>query len=244
MDKTKKISVIIPVFNAEDFLEDALRSIFEQNYQNMEIIVVDDGSTDDTDVLLQKYGEEIHCIRQENRGPSAARNRGLQISTGELIAFLDADDEWSKTKIKLQLSQMKSDDSLEIVVGKLRRFWTEKKLDRTERHYIDEGTKVLHLGASLFKREAFEKIGLFDENLLHGEDWDWFIRAKDSGLKIGMFPDVVMYQCLHQNNLTRNREEGNQNILKMLKKNIDRRIENGDGAVESFKEFERKCSED
>jgi glycosyltransferase involved in cell wall biosynthesis len=97
------VSAIIPTFNRASLVCDAIDSVRQQTYRNVEIIVVDDGSTDDTEARLQRYGAQIRVIRQNNRGPSAARNRGIQASRGELVGFLDSDDTWKPQKLQHQI---------------------------------------------------------------------------------------------------------------------------------------------
>jgi glycosyltransferase involved in cell wall biosynthesis len=109
------ISVIVPVHNGEDFLEDAVASIHRQDYCPLEIVIIDDGSTDGTAGLAATLGNDIHWIYQQHRGPSAARNAGIVMSHGEFIAFLDADDLWPPGKLQAQVELLLASPAADIV---------------------------------------------------------------------------------------------------------------------------------
>ncbi|MEE9501364.1 MAG: glycosyltransferase [Candidatus Aminicenantaceae bacterium] len=185
------ITVIIPTFNRARFLKEAVQSVLDQDYfrepdttQLFEIIVVDDGSTDETGEVVQSFARDIRYIYQENRGVSTARNVGLQRARGDFIAFLDSDDLWKRDKIGIQMSLMNT-------VSRAMMCYTEETWIRNrifvnpkKRHQKYSGwifDKVLplcliSLSSALFRREVFEKIGSFDENLPVCEDYDFGIR--------------------------------------------------------------------
>ena len=98
------VSVVIPAYNAEAVIGDALRSVFAQTFRDFEVVVVDDGSTDDTVGVLEAIGGGVRLLRQPNGGPAAARNAGIAVTTAPLIAFLDADDEWLPAKLEMQMA--------------------------------------------------------------------------------------------------------------------------------------------
>lgn len=185
------ITVIIPTFNRDRFLKEAVQSVLDQDYfresdtaRPFEIIVVDDGSTDETGEVVQSFACDIRYFYQENRGVSAARNVGLQRARGDFIAFLDSDDLWKRDKIGVQMSLMKT-------VSRAMMCYTEETWIRhgifvnpKKRHQKYSGwifDKVLplcliSLSSALFRREVFEKIGSFDEDLPVCEDYDFGIR--------------------------------------------------------------------
>jgi lipopolysaccharide transport system ATP-binding protein len=182
------ISVIIPCYNAGHFVEHAVTSALAQTYPSVEVIVVDDGSTDDTRVRLQPWADRIKYIHQSNGGPAKARNRGIRESHGSLIAFLDADDEWHEDKLAIQESIFRNDGRVTLVhtdltcveVGSGRRF----KPSRAREKYKGLCYKPLffanhvNLSTVMVRRELVEAVGFFDENrLLAGcEDYDLWIR--------------------------------------------------------------------
>ena len=117
--KQPLISVIVPAFNAEKYLSEALQSIIDQKYAPIEIIVVDDGSTAGTAAVAADFGTKTQYVYQKNSGPAAARNKGLEISQGEIIGFIDADDWWSSDKLRLQIPHLIEDNDLGIILGLL-----------------------------------------------------------------------------------------------------------------------------
>ena len=115
------ISVIIPVYNGEAFLAEAVASVQEQSLAPNEIIIVDDGSEDGTVAVIESLGPEIRSIRQTNAGPAAARNRGLEMASGDFISFIDADDLWLPGKLKSQAQRLNGDPTIQLVLGATQR---------------------------------------------------------------------------------------------------------------------------
>ncbi|MGH7884319.1 MAG: glycosyltransferase family 2 protein, partial [Thermodesulfobacteriota bacterium] len=159
------ISVIIPTYNRAHFLPEAIESIRKQNYLSIEIIIVDDGSTDNTKQLVQNLGKSIKYIYQENKGPAAARNAGLRGVNGEIIGFLDSDDLWPPNKLKLQLSTLLNSSTTEIIMGGVKHLMLSN-YDENEFIEHSESFSRNPFGCGLFKLSAFEKVGLLDEKLI------------------------------------------------------------------------------
>jgi glycosyltransferase involved in cell wall biosynthesis len=193
-DDDRRISVIIPTFNRGRFVGAAVDSVLLQGVDDVEIIVVDDGSTDDTRDVLKAYSGKINYIYQENRGVSAARNRGVRESRGNLLAFLDSDDIWAPGKLKKQLDTVHSDDILSfqgvdwfVDREEDRELLRQREAVRWPRcdndgyvvdPVLDVATgRYLHLGTMLCRKSTFLEVGMFDEDLSMGEDEDWFSRA-------------------------------------------------------------------
>ena len=122
------VSVVIPVFNGEKFLRDAVESVLAQKYSPIEVIIVDDGSTDGTASVANSFPETVRYLHQINNGPAAARNRGIEQAQGSLIAFADADDLWPAAKLALQLPDLIGDPTIEIVIGRIQ----QVRLSKTE----------------------------------------------------------------------------------------------------------------
>ncbi|MCC5907089.1 MAG: glycosyltransferase family 2 protein [Balneolaceae bacterium] len=218
------LSVIIPVYNGERYISDAIDSVLAQNYSPIEIIVVDDGSTDSTKKVLKKYKDQIVYIYKKNGGISSARNAGLDAVKGEFIAFIDADDIWHPSKLKKQFSLFDEYKSLEIAIGLSIDFegtLIEKK----------EKTFRLTLGNSLFKKPVFKKVGRFDEELELGEDTDWFFRARENNISVAVHKDVVTFYRRHDNNITKDKKKFNFYVFKVLKKAKDRKRNGSSGSV-------------
>jgi glycosyltransferase involved in cell wall biosynthesis len=185
------VSVIIPTYNRGWCLNDAVDSVFSQTYERYELIVVDDGSEDDTGKRLSRY-ENITVITQDNRGVSAARNRGIALSNGDLIAFLDSDDLWLPEKLIAQVSFFQANPKA--LVCQTQETWIRngRRIHPKSRHQKESGKffeRSLELclvspSAVMIKKRLFEVVGVFDESLPACEDYDLWLRV---GVSIPIF---------------------------------------------------------
>jgi glycosyltransferase involved in cell wall biosynthesis len=183
--KCPRVSVIIPTYNRCWCLSEAIDSVLSQTYRNMELIVVDDGSTDQTSTLLSHYGNRLRCLQQTNRGVSAARNHGTQAADGALIAFLDSDDLWQPDKLDRQVAFF--DTHPETMICQTEETWIRRgvRVNPKRRHrkpsgWIFEASLALCLvspSAVMMRRELLEKMGGFDESLPACEDYDLWLRV-------------------------------------------------------------------
>ena len=223
------VSVIVPVYNGEEYLGEAIESIISQTYNPLEIIIVDDGSTDSSRDIILSF-PQIKYIYQENAGHAAARNRGIKASEGEYIAFLDADDFWVPEKISRQVSEFKADPKLNIVTGHVRQFIHPLK-DTASKENVNSDLPPLpgySPIAILIKRDFLEVVGLFHEDVLVGEAISWFTKVLECKPKIKLLPEVVAMRRIHGGNLSiQHQQEKNKAIIKILKISLSRR-RNGD----------------
>lgn len=178
------VSVIIPTYNRAWIISEAIDSVLTQDYPNFELIIVDDGSTDETRAVLDKYRDKVNVIYQENHGVSAARNTGILQSNGEYIAFLDSDDLWEDKKLSCQVDFfVENPDAL---ICQTEEIWIRngKRVNPKVKHKKPSGMifePSLHLclvspSAVMIKKTLLEDIGLFDESLLSCEDYDLWLR--------------------------------------------------------------------
>jgi glycosyltransferase involved in cell wall biosynthesis len=183
------ISVIIPVYNGAAFVARAVDSALAQDFSDFEVIVVDDGSTDATGLILSKYGDKIRVLRQENRGPSVARNKGAAIARGEYLAFLDADDWWRQDKLTLTHRALEGNEKSVLAFSAYRELLNDE-IDLGERRYqrapsLEEILKFIFIGPSsvLMRRSVFERIGGFCEELKAAayEDTYLWLMAREHG---------------------------------------------------------------
>jgi glycosyltransferase involved in cell wall biosynthesis len=221
------ISCVVPVYNGERFLGEALESILAQTYRAVEIIAVDDGSTDGTRTLLESYGDRVRYVSQTNSGPATTRNTGIGAARGKFIAFLDSDDLWHPEKLARQMARFEARPELGLCLTQIQNFWMPEVSreeaafrDHPRSRAIDGFTSVTLLA----RRSVFEAIGVFDTSLKHGDDTDWFLRAESHGIPLEIVPEVLVRRRLHANNrsrrwATRSREE----YLMMMKALVDRR---------------------
>jgi len=226
------ISCIIPVFNGERYLGEALDSILAQTYRPIEIIVVDDGSTDGTGELGARYGDRIRYFRQNNEGAPTARNAGLSAARGAFVAFLDSDDLWHPDKLERQMGRFEVRPELDLCVTHLQRFWipeleTERK--RFQDHRFAEVLPGYITQTLLARRNVFDSVGSFNTSRRVGDPMDWFLRAAEQGVVMELLPDLLVYQRMHESNLsvefgTRVMKPHMQDaILDVVKASLDRR---------------------
>ncbi len=242
-----KISVIIPVFNGEKFIAEAIQSVREQNYKPLEIIVIDDGSTDNTMDVVKSLGGEVVIFSQPNKGVAAARNAGLERATGDLITFIDADDVWLQNKLHQQTSILNNNPEIEIVIGFLLILEFNNREEVTnEQITTGKSAMVFQLGSALIRKSVFDKIGRFDTEFGMAEDSDWFFRVMEADIKVQIMEDIVQLYRQHNNNITKDKTMTNSYLLKAFKKSLDRRRKagiSGDaplpvfGNIEQVKQF-------
>lgn len=217
------ISVIIPVYQGENYLAEALDSILAQNYRPIEVVVVDDGSTDGTAAIAQSY-PLVHYIHQPNQGHSVAKNTGLANCTGGLIAFLDADDYWPPDKLAIESDYLKAHPEVGCVLGKMRNFLDGgiEKPRWIPEAVMAEDWDALSLGASLSHRWVFDRIGHFNDLYWHGNDLDWFIRLKEAGIPMVVLPEVFLFRRIHAANLSKDQNPLALERIRILKAHMDR----------------------
>ncbi len=222
------ISCIVPVFNGERYLAEALDSILNQTYRPIEIIVVDDGSTDQTPSVIKQYGERIRALWQENAGPAAARNKGLGEACADFVAFLDADDLWYPEKLERQFARFCARAELDLCITQVQNFWVPE-LEKEKRHYLDHRFSQPLPGyatqALLARRVLFDRVGRFDSSLRACDDTDWFLRTIDHGAVIDMLPEILVHRRLHSKNLSRTALAYDA-LAHVLKSSLERRRRN------------------
>ena len=186
------VSVIIPAYNADPFVGDAINSVLNQSHENLELIVVDDGSTDRTAEIAEAFDDpRLQVLRQANSGPARARNLGLALAKGEVVAFLDADDSWSPIKLDRQLPELLGDPTV-AAVGCLMHYQSSsgtilgtagQSVDHIDQERIGTGRLLpFPLSSTLIKRSTLDNVGEFDESLRDGaEDLDLMTRVAREG---------------------------------------------------------------
>ena len=215
------ISVIVPVYNGEKFIQGAIDNILSQNYPAIEIIIVDDGSTDNSKIIIDELKVDVRYFRQLNYGPASARNWAIKDASGEYVAFLDVDDLWPENNLKLLLKEMENDPDLEVVRGHAQLFKFDENGDKEYLGNPDEAFSN-YIGAGLYRKSAFSKVGLFDPELIFGEDEDWYKRAKEIKIKVKRLDEVTLLVQRHGGNMTEGKSMVELNMLKVFKKSLDR----------------------
>lgn len=212
------VSVIIPTYNRARYLPDALDSLIAQTVQPFEVIVVDDGSNDNTEQVVASYGDQVRYLRQENAGPSAARNRGIRAARSRIVAFLDSDDAWLPHKLEKQLKCLAERPELGLIGTGL--FDCDENLENPIRQAdlklaSSEREEVLirniwPLTSILIQCSCFDAVGLFDEKMRFAEDWDLWIRIAHS-FPVATVKEPLVLMRKHQQSLTGSTANRNYN---------------------------------
>ena len=214
------VSVVVASFNGERFLRETLESVFAQDYDPFEVVFVDDGSSDRTAEIAQSF--PVRYVYQENAGLPAARNAGVALATGDLVAFVDDDDLWPRTKLSVQANYLEDHQDVGCVLG--RNEWIVEdgvEPPKLERDPIFDELGGIQLVTMMIRRSAFEALGGFDPSYRYAEDRDLFVRMREHGIEYAVLPDLVLYKRLHGSNMTMNRPESHP-ILRSLKEKLDR----------------------
>lgn len=224
MNLPKLVSVIIPVYNGELYLTEALDSVFAQDYRPIEVIVVDDGSTDETAAVAKRYSR-VHYLHQPNQGQATARNAGLSYCTGDLIALLDADDLWVPGKLSMQAAYLESHPEVGCVIGRMKNFIQEgiPRPSWVNDSMFADNSDAYSLGSMLTHRWVFETVGQFNTSNQYGDNIDWLIRLKELKLLFYIMPEVLLLRRIHSSNLSQKDELKNRARLRFLKEAIDRK---------------------
>jgi glycosyltransferase involved in cell wall biosynthesis len=223
------VSVIIPCYNAERYVGEAIQSVLDQTYQSFEIIVVDDGSQDGSAAVLQQY-PDVRYQYQENSGIGATRNLAIEMAEGDFFAFLDADDLWEKDKLARQLDAFAQEPDLDMIFGYVQQFLSpDVTRDPSQETPVHKELMEGYVpSAMMVRRASFLRVGLFATGWKMGEFIDWYARAQELGLKKLMLPEIVARRRIHDANNGIQQRAAMNDYLHILKKSLDRRkqIEN------------------
>ena len=219
-----QISVIIPIYNDALYIQEALTSVLSQGIEKLEIIVIDDGSTDNFEEKINDLNDpRIRIIKQTNCGAAEARNNGIRHAVGEYIAFLDADDIWAPNKLKLQLEVLINRADVNMVYGQVKEFYD---ISINEHADLQKGVKTF-VGYSpialLISKSDFLLVGDFQSKWKVAEFIDWYDRAKYAGLSEILLPDVLAFRRIHSGNIDRLYRPDAKQYVAVLKEALDRR---------------------
>jgi glycosyltransferase involved in cell wall biosynthesis len=212
------VSVVIPVRDGGRFLAAAIESVLAQDYEPLEVIVVDDGSTDDSFDTATKFGSPVRLVSQAAQGVAAALNHGVQQSSGGLLAFVDADDLWTPGKLNRQAALLAEQPGLDAVFGHAEHFRGDDPTVITIR-----AQPAYSKGTMLIRRAAYDRAGAFSSEWRLGEFVDWYARAVDAGVSSVMLPDVLLLRRVHDNNMGVLHRADHGDYARVLKAVLDRR---------------------
>jgi glycosyltransferase involved in cell wall biosynthesis len=219
------VSVVMPVYEGARHLTEAIESVLAQTYRPLELIVVDDGSTDDSVDVARRFTPTVRLLTQDHGGCGSARNQGARVAQGEYLAFCDADDRLPPDRLDRQLAGFTSTPRIDAVFGEMEEFLSPG---------LDEGTAsvlraprtrraVRMLITMLLRTDSFWLVGPFATDLGRGIDLDWLARADDRGLRIGRCDGVVTYRRLHAGNTGFRRRGHEEDYVRAARLAIARR---------------------
>jgi len=225
------VSVIIPVYNYARYLAEAVESVLSQTYKQLEVIVVDDGSTDESGEVARSFADRgVRYCHQVNAGIGPARNTGVEVAQGDFIAFLDADDRWPVTKIERQLRAFESDPTLDMVFGQAAQLQNGPEWEsgiKNQELGVASMVPGMVAGTMLIKRDAFSRVGKFQGDLKVGEFIDWYARAVELQIRSLVLPDLFLWRRIHDSNQGVRERQSVSDYARVLKASLDRRRASG-----------------
>ena len=235
---TQLVSTVIPVYNYERYLGEAIECVLNQTYKNVEVIVVDDGSTDRSGEVARSFADRgVRYVSQVHAGIGPARNQGVELARGDFLAFLDADDRWPDEKLELQLRAFENDPALEMVFGQalqLQHGPAWEAAVQNKNPIVDGMVPGLIPGTMLVKRDTFLRVGKFPGGLKVGEFIDWYSRAVELGIRSLVLPELLLWRRIHDSNTGVRERQSLNDYARVLKAKLDRkRAEEGNVAKSS-----------
>lgn len=223
------ISVIIPVYNCDRYLGEAIESVLSQTYQPLEILIIDDGSTDKSAEIAKSFIPSVKYYYQPNSGScSSPLNYGIKLSQGDFLAFLDSDDLWLKDKLMIQSQCFAENPHLDIVFGHVQQF-ISPELDNVIRQRFEIPKEIIqgiHRGTMLIKKQSFLSVGYFDSHWQRVEFIDWYIRAKSLNLEMMVIPDILFKRRIHQTNIGIIKKDRQSEYVQVIKQALNKKREN------------------
>jgi glycosyltransferase involved in cell wall biosynthesis len=219
------VGTVIPVRDCEAYLAEAVESVLGQTHRPQDVVVVDDGSTDGSRAVAERYAPNVRCVVQSQGGIGAARNRGASEVDGDFLAFLDADDLWAPDKLERQLAAMARRPELGLVFGHVRQFVSPdlSPSDAARLHCPAEPQAGYLAPVMLVRRHAWDRVGPFSTSTVVSEFLDWLLRAREAGVHEEMLPHVLLHRRLHMTNNSRRHRDSITEYARTLKLALDRR---------------------
>jgi glycosyltransferase involved in cell wall biosynthesis len=225
------VSIIMAVYNGEKYINEAILSLLNQTYPPTELIIIDDGSTDDTPNILRNFKNQFAIITQSNQGQPAAQNLGIQLAKGKYIGFLDSDDVYASHKISTQVEFLEQHPQIDMIYGYVKQFISPELPEHIKqtKHCPQQAEPGYIAIGGLFKKECFEITGLFDTQWRVGYFIDWYMRAKEQQLKEHLINDIIAKRRIHDNNLGTYSKHYQHDYLRIVKAAMDRRQNHSQG---------------
>ena len=220
---TPVVSVIVPSYNSAKYLKECLESVFAQEYSNYEVIVVDDGSTDQTQSVVADF-KNVQYLYQENQGHAAALNRGVVEAKGDYLAFIDSDDLWTEDKIQIQMAYAVTHPEVDMIFPYTRQFFSNDIDDEVKKKIqVNEIMPGYFVGGMLISKKALIKFDPFSSDQTIGHFIDWYMKAVEKGANITLLREVLYLRRIHNNNMGITQKEEKHRFAIILKQGLDRR---------------------
>lgn len=209
------VSIVIPVFNGERYLGEAIRAALDQDHPAVEVIVVDDGSTDATPAVVAGF-PEVRSLRQANAGPSAARNAGMEVARGAYLTFCDSDDRFRATKVSAQVGYLLAHPEVGCVLVGHETFF-EEGIQRPEWERDEPGTQPQ---SAMVRRAVLDQVGGFDASFRFAEGMEWLGRMRAAGVEIAVLDEVHVDRRIHGANLSYESGEMQHHLLLAMQRRL------------------------
>ncbi len=233
MPKRTEITAIIPTYNGAKYVAEAIQSINRQTYPVEEIIVVDDGSDDETETIVMNQEGNIRFIKQPHKGdPAFGRNTGIREAKTGLIAFLDQDDLWPENKLEIQTKNLMRFPEAMVDVGITHVF--NQKGEKFEHDFgrFKEFEQYFLLSSGLFRKSVFDTIGLFDEKIkFHASDYDWIFRAVENKVMFNLHKEITLLYRHHEENYSNSFVKLRLGLMEVVKRSLVRRRNKDNGSI-------------
>jgi glycosyltransferase involved in cell wall biosynthesis len=242
------VSVVIPVYNGERYVRECMDNVFRQTHRPLEVIVVDDGSTDGTGEILNRYPLPIRVVRTEHRNLPSARNRGIESASGEFIAFLDVDDLWLAEKIEKQVVVFQRRPEIGLACTDVEKFPASgrrrskerlqlgRKLNRSEAFPLLIRRNFITPSSVMIRRSVSASFGAFDESLNSCEDWEYWLRLAARGVRMAFLDEPLVLYRAHEANMSRFTDRMHEGRLAAVQKTF-----RSSGLPERYRPHEREC---
>jgi glycosyltransferase involved in cell wall biosynthesis len=221
------VSIIIPVFNAEKYVAEAIRSVLSQTYKNIELICINDKSTDNSLSILESFGNKIILVdNEDNCGTAESRNKGIRLARGEFLAFIDNDDVWESNKLDVQMHQFRNNPDLDVSFSYMQCFISPEISEQVKMlRYCPPDPMPGYIPSTiLVKRTSFEKVGYFESKWKNGESVAWMFKAIEAGLNFGVVDEVLVKRRIHETNKSVLASSTSQSeYFKIIRESLERR---------------------
>jgi len=222
---TCPVSVIIPTYNNADYIEETISSALNQTLKPEQVIVIDDGSTDDTENVVKRHQAHVDYLYQEHSGANTARNKGVENAIGQFVAFLDGDDLWETEKLETQMRCLHENPKVDAVFSHVQNFYSPD-LDPVKQATLKVSLSPVAgyaPSAMVIKKEVLTSIGQFDTGITIGDFMQWLFRARDAGISETMLPDVLVKRRIHGGNTTIVEKHLHTQYLDIVREALERR---------------------